>query len=230
MTSNGNSCRRGQTLWYHPHIQWGNLPQYVAVSLLPRQPITLSILLRTARSSMRKQRGQGSLLTLPWILLSVIRSDIHQWFSEEVSLICWNYIDTTQYIRTQDQSCVFVKYFDSTGTIHVRLVSVGKCATSTGEDFVRLASKLLSGLNPDLKNFVWNSTVNQKCKGAARDSVLCYQWTLLLRSMFGTTSMIALQRCYFKQASSLAPQIGTVKRSWTFFKLQKIVHQTCITG
>ena len=51
-----------------------------------------------------------------------------------------------------------MRYVDSTGTIQERLVSVVKCEESTGEAFVQLVSKVILGLNLDLKYCVGNST------------------------------------------------------------------------
>ena len=100
-------------------------------------------------------------------LISVIRCNIRQWISEEVTDMFVVKIDTTQSISTKDQFSV-MNNFDSSGTIDERLVCLVKFQEYAGDDFVQHVSKVMLGYNLTSRT-VWEiqPMVQQTCREAS---------------------------------------------------------------
>lgn len=66
-------------------------------------------------------------------------------------------LDTTQYISVVDQCSIIIRYING-NSVHERLISVTKCISSKGMDFVELVLKMFNNLNINPKDRIRNVT------------------------------------------------------------------------
>lgn len=109
------------------------------------------------------KKGRGALVTLLSkttvdYIISTIQSLMKNIIATEIreTGMYSIQINTTPDITAQDQCSVVIRYV--TDIIHERLVAVIRCEASTGQYFVQLVSKVLEGMNLDLKQCIGSST------------------------------------------------------------------------